>query len=269
VFWLVAVLWGVYVSECVVRHRAGTLMFRGLRPGALRAATEPDLDLFDGRLGLSWTTILPWGTVVMASGIDRDACSAETTLGHAVRTIVLVRTASSVLFGLLLVGLPVLALIDRVSALVLWWAPVLVTVWLATLVGYFRAHHALHGRRPGLEEALTVVLSPLAAVRAPVRLLGSVLRAYSPLAVASVVCAEPDLLALLRQVYFDDERRREEVEALLGERGLTSRFWAAPSGGGAGLRLFCPRCGTMYTGGVTHCVDCRHVELRAVPVGQE
>jgi hypothetical protein len=130
------------------------------------------------------------------------------------------------------------------------------------------AHRALHGRRPGLEEALTVVLSPLAAVRALVRLLGSVLRAHSPLTVASVVCGEPDLLALLRQVYFDDERRREEVEALLAERGLTSLFWAAPSGGGAGLRLFCPRCGTMYTGGVTHCADCRHVGLRAVPSGR-
>lgn len=260
--WLVAVLWIVYLTECGIRQRPGTVLFRGPRVGSLRPVVPPDIDLFEGRVGLWWTTILPWDIVVVAPDVGSSTKSTRTAIETAISRLRMLRLAAGALFLLLLVVLPVLVVFDRLSAYLLWWASPLVMVWLTTLAAYFRAHREIRGSTPPLEDALTVVLSPMAAIRAPLQLLLHVPADHSAIAVAATVCSNERLLDFLRQVYFDDEQRRGEVEKVLAERGLRARFWEPPAGSRAGEQLFCPRCGTIYADGVTHCVDCRHVELR-------
>jgi hypothetical protein len=252
----------MYLTECVERQRTGRVIFRGAAAGSLRPAVDPDVEFLDGRIGLWFTTISPLAIVVLSEGQNRNVREAAVRLASAIGSMAAVRVTAPVLFVLLLVGLPLLAVLDRLSVFILWWGPLVVVAWVATAICFYRAHRTIYGRYPELQDGLHVVLSPLAAIRAPLRLLKDVLRDHSPLASAAAVCTEPDLLMMLRRTYFDDERDRPEVEAILEERTLTDRFWDPPAEADARMALFCPRCRCTYAAGATHCADCAHVELR-------
>ena len=249
--WLIALVWALYASECVVRHRAGAIVFRGRAIGALRPIAEPDFDLAGGRLSISWAALLPW-QFGFATGekVDshRGSRHARVSLLRAIRHTRPLQWASSALLLGLLVGMPVLILTERlIRDARRSGCRSLASIWLATVLLYFGAHREIHSRAPALEAWLMVVLSPLAAIRAPAQVLGTVTRGMSPFVVASIVCGDEELLKFFRRVYFDAPALRPDLERLLKSRRLAAALLAGSAPSEPGMRAFCPRCHTLYT----------------------
>jgi hypothetical protein len=263
VAWLIALVWALYASECVVRHRAGAVVFRGRAIGALRPVTNPDFDLAGGRLSITWAALLPWHFgFAVGEQVDshRGARQARVAILRAIRHTRPLQIASTALLLGLLVAMPVLILTERLSATLPIWLPVLASIWLTTVLLYFGAHREIHGRAPALEAWLMVVLSPLGAIRAPFQVLGRVTRGMSPLVVASIVCGDEELLKFFRRIHFDTPALRPDLERPLKSRGLASALLTSPAAE-PGMFAFCPRCHTLYTHHGAACADCRDVAL--------
>jgi hypothetical protein len=264
VAWLIALVWALYASECVVRHRAGAVVFRGRAIGALRPVTTPDFDVAGGRLSFSWAALLPWH-FGFATGESFDSHratrQARAAALRAIRHTRPLQLASGGLLLGLLAGMPVLIATDRLSATLPFWLPVLAAIWLTTVLLYFGAHREIHGRWPALEAWLMVVLSPLSAIRASSQVIGGVTRGMSPLVVASIVCSDQELLKFFRRIYFDTPGMRPDLERLLKSRRLAGALHVPPPAE-PGMLAFCPRCHTVYTHHGIACADCRDVALQ-------
>src|SRR5512134_1679489 len=158
---LVAVLWAVYLSECLVRWKPGDWIFRRTLSGGVRGVNAPDVTFWNERFALVWVSPWPALDVFRFSGehLDSRACRARLDL-HARRTRWL-RASARTLFLLLLVLLPTLALAERVLPWILPLAAAVLLAWLSALVAFGRAYRSVHGRSPAPEMWLMNALSPV------------------------------------------------------------------------------------------------------------
>jgi hypothetical protein len=197
--------------------------------------------------------------------------------------------------NLLLVYLFLLA-----PALILWrglsltWpfllAALLLQMWL--IVWRFRrAHRQLYpaDSETRFAATITIVLSPMAAMRAPDVLIQDLLSEFHPLAVARVVCApaifEPLAARTLREAFYPlpeeedagdlpeeakwwEERWRVALKRFVEKHvGKTDAILGAPPPEDA-CRSYCPRCWSQYVVESGGCSDCGGLPLRPFPAGK-
>jgi hypothetical protein len=271
---LLALLWCLYLSDCFVRQRPGLWTFRAglLRP--VRGFTEADLSLFGESVELAWTPLIPWQRAFAFSGEDRSGHSLN--VGAAERRLDAVRihtrwlkVASGLLFVWVMLLLTLLIVSDWLLPVLMPWAAVAVALCIATFVIFLRAYRRTHGRRPSFEVWLTLALSPISLMRSPFVVLLSAASSIHPVAAAGALCQDDEFLRIARLWHFDNPELRVKIEETARTRGLHLRLTACPKDWEAGVTQFCPRCHATYRAGVSECVDCARVELRALSGSQD
>ncbi|HXW08578.1 MAG TPA: hypothetical protein VD833_25330 [Vicinamibacterales bacterium] len=259
---LIAILWVLYLSECVVRWRPGDWVFRPSAAGRLAGVSEPDVTFLDGRFAFVWTTMLPWRAAHVCNGGAFDARS-RTRLKGVGAQLGWVRAFATGLFVVVLVVFPALVLTERFPPSIPLLAPGFVVCWAGTLATFFAAHRRVHGCAPKLESWLLLALSPLSLIRAAHAV--ALTQAAHPLLAAEALCADDEFLRIARLWHFDVPQGRAEIEALVSSRGLRARLIAPPVVAEPGLALYCPRCHATFTQGATQCADCPGVALTPLP----
>jgi hypothetical protein len=258
---LIAVLWAVYISECFVRCRPGEWIFRRSARRTMCGVNRPDVTFWNERFGFVWTSAWPVDIAVRCSGDDLGAERCRARLDAVTRETRLLRIAAAILFILLLVLFPLLILVERLLPLLLPFAAAVTAGWGATLVLFFRSYRRVHNRRPPLETWLTQALSPIALIASPGAVLVNALEDAHPVAVASVMCPEPEFLRIARLCHFDAPGARLGIERLAASRGLAETLTAPPKIVDAGISHYCRRCHATYVGRADTCIDCPGVML--------
>ncbi|MGH9793999.1 MAG: hypothetical protein ACRD5G_04425 [Candidatus Acidiferrales bacterium] len=166
-------------------------------------------------------------------------------------------------------------------------AALLVQMWVIAWL-FRRAHLRVQAEdsETRFTATATMLLSPMAAVRAGDLLLLDLLSCYHPAAVARVLCRSERFEALaarsLREVFFPlpssnfadddsgwtewwDAKWREALRRFVArhvEQG--ERFLAAPSAQ-QDCQSYCPRCWNQYLSHARECADCDGLPLRPLP----
>lgn len=181
-------------------------------------------------------------------------------------------------------GLATTALLLTISALLWamlqpqwpwWWLvpPVLVAWVLCIAVTVFSVRRVLPvDVRPSVGQWLTVLVSPLALIRALDLIEGELVTDFEPVAVAMVVCAKADaerlvgdrLRALEHPLTYDDGPHLDDValrtqlkeQLLSAARKRALSLERPPSSG-----RHCPRCLTEYRADIASCGSCVGVAL--------
>ncbi|HEX6209529.1 MAG TPA: hypothetical protein VF136_02055 [Methylomirabilota bacterium] len=261
---LILVVWAVYLTEALVRWRAGGWVFKGYRPGALRPVEGADVELLDGRVGLVLLPLFPWEFAFRAAGEDWTTGPTRARLADVERAVVPVGIAATLLFGCLL---PVpTALIFSGHLLPLLWPWLIASgiAWAATLLLFFTTYRRVHDAWPSAETTAMALLSPLALTRAPFWIQGPAIEAAHPLAAAAVLCDDRVFSRLARRWQFDHPEDAERVAALAAERGIAPGSLTAAPALQPDLTKFCPRCHQGYVEAAAVCADCGGVELAAL-----
>ena len=262
---LLALLWCVYVSECFVRQRPGEWLFTADAFDRRRASAEPGIQLLDGRVGLSWTGLLPWSDAFIVHGDQLDLAAATARYESVRRSTRALRFASGALFAWVMVGLTVLVLSSRLLQALLPFACIGAAAWIATFVAFVRAFRQVHGTPPALETWLTLALSPISLMRATQTVCTTGLTGIHPVAAAAVLLGDAGFVKAARAWHFDDQERRPAVERIARARKLLEQLTAAPRQWEAGVARYCPRCHETYTSAAVSCADCADVTLVALP----
>ena len=255
---LVAVLWAVYLSECLVRWRPGDWVFRRTAFGPVTGVNTPDVTFWNDRLAFVWTS--PWPAAIVRRFSGTGMQPLPPLAGH-----LWLRLSAATLFLLLLVVFPVLALTDRVLPSALPLAAAVLLAWISTFVAFVLTYRRVHGGRPSLELWLTNLLSPVSLARAPQVVALDVAADRHPLIAAAALCADDEFLRIARLFHFDDAALRETIERLAEERGVQRLLLAAPNGAEAGVTRFCRRCHATFKEAAQVCADCQTVELIPLP----
>jgi hypothetical protein len=270
---LLALLWGVYLSDCFVRQRPGLWTFRAglLRP--VRGFPEADLKLFGESLAFAWTPLIPWQRAFAFSGGNRSGDSLSVRAAQRRLDAVRLHTRSlQVTSGLLFIWVMLVLTLLVVSGWLLPvfipWAAVAVGLCIATFVMFLRAYRRTYDRRPPLELWLTLALSPVALMRAPFAVLFSAASDIHPFAAAGALCQDDEFLRIARLWHFDNPELRAEIEQTARIRDLHPRLTAGPEDCEAGVTHFCPRCHGTYRNGAGICADCGDVELKGLPAAK-
>ena len=257
-FGLVAVLWAVYLSECLVRWRPGDWVFRRTLSGGLEGVSQPDVTFWNERVAFVWTSPWPAAAVRRFSGETLDPLPALPTLAW-------LRVSAVALFLLLLVVFPALVIAGRV----LPWLPhivlAIVVAWTSTFVAFVRAFRRVHGRSPSMELWLMHAISPLSLVRAVQTVSIDASRETHPLVAADALCDDEEFLRIARLWHFDAVGLRPTIEQRAEKRGLRHRLLAPPAETEAGVSRFCRRCHATFKDAAQTCVDCIDVALTPLP----
>ena len=258
---LLALLWCVYLSDCFVRLPQGAWILRAGARNRVVGAAAPDLPLFGDRVALSWTSFLPWRRAQIFSGTAPDVAEATRRLAEIDRHTRWLHVLCGVLFVWIMGGLTILVATDRLLSVLLPWAAggaaSIVAAFIASVVSYTR----IHGKRPPIEVWLTLALSPVSLMRAPVSVSVDAASSLHPLAAAAVLCTDAEFLRIARLWYFDSHDLRAAIDGLVRSRGLADRLLAGPAAWEPGVAQFCPRCHGTYTAGARQCPDCGDVAL--------
>lgn len=266
---LVAVLWGLYLSESWVRWQQGDWVYRPTADGRVRGVSEPDITFLAGRLGFVWTSLLPFRPVhvVSGSGLDRRRCRVE--LLRLRRDLAWLRGFSTALFAVVMVAFPLLVLTERLLPSL----PVLLgsfgIAWAGTLGAYVAAHRRVLGFAPPAESWLVLALSPVSLIRAPHVVSIQVARFAHPAVAADVLCADEEFLRICRLWHFDAPDLRRSLYELAAKRGLRQQLTAPPAITEPAVSLYCERCHATFMSGATVCADCEDVPLTPLPSASE
>jgi hypothetical protein len=258
---LVVLLWCVYLSDCFVRQQQGHWTIRAGVRRRFRAIDGPDLQLLGNRFGFAWTPLLPWRAAYSVSGSDLAVKAVQQRFAAIARHTRWSIVASACLFAWVMVVLPLLVVADVFAPVALPWIVAGVAAWIFGLTQFFVAYRRTYDSRPPLETWLTMTLSPVSLMRAPIAVAFEAAVTCHPVAAAAALCDDGEFLRIARLWWFDDEEGRSKVEQIARERGLLARLSAAPEAWEAGAAKFCPRCHETYTAGAHHCSDCDEVEL--------
>ncbi|HJQ96694.1 MAG TPA: hypothetical protein VJ826_00195, partial [Candidatus Polarisedimenticolaceae bacterium] len=120
------------------------------------------------------------------------------------------------------------------------------------------------GYEARVETLLSLALYPPSAARFLETLTAKALGDVDPLAVAAVLVDREELARMARERLLDpdiDPPRRDEIETLLEEEGVSLETVLAPPSRQSDSDRFCPRCQAQYRGGVERCADCEDVVL--------
>jgi hypothetical protein len=261
---LLALLWCIYLSECLVRQRPGELVLSARAIKGWRAIAEPEIQLLGGTVGFSWTAVLPWRLAFTLSGDELDIRTARDLVGGVKESTRWLRIASGTLFLWVLGGLTVLVITDRLLSVLLPYTVVALLLWALTLVAFFRAFRRVQGHRPPLEIWVTAALSPIALIRAPHIVCLSAIKILHPVAASAILADDAEFLRVGRLWHFDAPALRPAIERAARTRALQNQLTAPPATPEHAAR-FCPRCHETYTAAAERCADCTEVPLQLLP----
>ena len=261
---LLALLWCIYLSECLVRQRPGELVLSARAIKGWRAIAEPEIQLLGGTVGFSWTAVLPWRLAFTLSGDELDIRKARDLVGGVKESTRWLRIASGTLFLWVLGGLTVLVITDRLLSVLLPYTVMALLLWALTLVAFLRAFRGVHGHRPPLEIWVTAALSPVALIRAPHIVCLSAIKSLHPVAASAILADDAEFLRVGRLWHFDAPALRPAIERAAKTRALQDQLTAPPATSEHAAR-FCPRCHETYTAAAERCADCTEVPLQLLP----
>jgi hypothetical protein len=145
-------------------------------------------------------------------------------------------------------------------------------VWLVLVIGLFanaivivamfaRAWRRLYPSDPTgwRNEAVPMVLSPPAAIRAADTLTRRLFAAVNGLAVVKALATPDDFVRIARLYYYDTDRNAA-LEAMLA-KDLEQAVQSPPQRDGVEMEGYCPRCHTQLARLDGACPECLHVEI--------
>jgi hypothetical protein len=154
----------------------------------------------------------------------------------------------------------------------------LVAVAASITLEFWMLHRALFREASGarFKSALTIMLSPVSAVRACDAITRELFTGYHPLAVAAAILPEEGFNRFagerLRACRYDlpsggwyAEALRNALENLIRQRGIQPESLMFPSSQQANCVAWCPRCLAQYVTHRAQCADCGYEGLVAFP----
>ena len=259
---LLALLWCVYLSDCFVRLSRDSWMFRAGARKPFLGSSEPDLQLVGGSFEICWTPFLPWQTAYAVAGDELGLNAARRRFDAVQRHCRWLKIASGVLFVWVMGIVTVLILTDRLLSVLLPWAVVGAIAHVTTFGLFLMAYKRTHGVRPPLETWLTLVLSPVSLMRAPVVTCFGAVRDLHPVVAAGVLCADEEFLRIARLWHFDAPPLRSKIDQIARSRDLERHLAAAPDSWEPDVSHYCPRCHGTYRAAANRCTDCEDVALK-------
>jgi hypothetical protein len=272
---LVAVAWIVYATDALWWIEPERVVLSGRTPGSLRAQIGPAFVL-RGDSGVFIPRLTPpfhihFEVDVAATGPRRKA---ETIRAAADVTIAAARPLA------------------RLGTL-LWFycfviAPILIVtvgllrVWLPALVGLFglalivvacfaRQWRVLRPENAGgwKEDALPMILSPVAAICAADALTRSAFASFDGLAVVAALATRDDFVRIARLHYFSPRDEAPNARALrlasLIDKGVLAAIVEPPSPESQEMKGYCPRCHTQLVRESGDCPECHLMAI--IPFG--
>lgn len=151
----------------------------------------------------------------------------------------------------------------------------LVVVLFAAAAGivacYARCWRRLRPHDPGgwKNDALPMILSPVAAICAGATLTRSACAPFDGLAVVAALATREDFLRIARLRYFatdgtagdEASRVRREIDLLLQAKGLREAMFQPPARSESGMEGYCPRCHTQLVRADGDCPECPGVAV--------
>ena len=262
---LVAVLWVIYLTECFVRWKPGCWIFRSGSLGSFRGVSEPDVTFFSGRVGLVWTSVVPWRLAYRFPAPHEPLVHGQQQLHRTSHLTLVLQVSSTILFGFVMLVLPALLWMEMFVPLLPAFAAAVITAWLCTLVSYFLTHHRIFGHLPPLESSVMATLSPLTLMRAPALITIDAASSSHPAFAADALCDDQEFLRIARLWHYDEPELRKELERLAARRGHKGSLTSPPADSEDDVSVYCPRCHATYLLGVVTCVDCGDVRVKALP----
>src|ERR1700694_2317877 len=151
------------------------------------------------------------------------------------------------------------------------WLAILVVVATSVVIAveFRRLHRELlaKAKEARFKSTLTIVLSPISAIRACDPIGHDLVAGYHPVAVAGAICSDAEFEALagehLRWSKFGDfanqwyqQKLQDAMERVIWQRGLKPEHLLVPAVQATGCVLYCPRCFAQYVTERTECADC-------------
>jgi hypothetical protein len=163
---------------------------------------------------------------------------------------------------------------DRFGTRVLWQVILLlIGISIAILLEFWTLHRKIfphaHDKDGRFKSAVTIVLSPVAAIRGCDVLTRDLLAGYHPLAAAGALLAAEEYQRFaaeqLRLCRFDDYLSKQyramlqtQVETTIRQQGIDPEELMRPPEIQIGCVVYCPRCLAQYTKERADCSDCGH-----------
>ncbi len=219
----------------------------------------------------------------LAGIIDTTAIKAEWARFRATTTILRISCWAPFIWIFVLSPL-VMVVVGPLAS----WPYLLTGLLLSSLIVailFFRAHRALFesARYDRWVQAISMILFPIAAIRAVDRLSKSLLLRFHPVAVVNVFCSEDTAHEVARREWFDVSRSSDStnaspghdclrwhraaltrhIESLSGRLGYDLR--EPPSQDDETMVHYCPRCHRQFGQSATTCSDCMDVTLSLFP----
>jgi hypothetical protein len=262
---LVIVLWIVYLSECFVRWTPGCWVFRPRGLGAFQGVSEPDVTFFTGRVGLVWTSVLPWRLAYRFPAPHEPLVHGQQQLHRTSRLTLVLQVSSTILFGFVMLVFPALLWMEMFVPLLPALAAAVLTAWVCTLVCYFLTHRRIFGHLPALESSVMATLSPLTLMRAPTLITIDAASSSHPAFAADALCDDEEFLRIARLWHYDEPEVRKELERVAARRGHKGALTSPPSHSEDDVSVYCPRCHATSLLTAVTCTDCDDVKLLPLP----
>ena len=274
---LVFVAWLVYVSDAVWWIKPDRIVLYGQKNGELLAQLGPELVL-RGTSGVFIPRLIPpfhyhFEVDATSEGTrrmkEREIVAASDLAAAAAKRL---NQFGTILWAYCFVAAPVLLVTFGLRRV---WIPLVLGLFLGAIAivsGFARAWRQLHRTDPTgwKNEAVPMILSPLAAICAGDTLTRSVFGSVNGLAVVRALARRDDFLRIAR-LYYYDSGRNPALHALLA-RELEEALRIPPERAGIEMEGYCPRCHTQLarpTGKCPECLDISIVSFGAVtPLGE-
>ncbi len=265
---LVAVAWLVYFSDALWWVGPDRIVLRGREARGMRAQLGPSFTV-RGEAGFFIPRMTPgfdchFDIEAHAEG-DKPVSEAVIikTAEAAQAAARPLQTLGALLWGFCFVLAPLLMLVLGLSRTWIALVVVLFSSAIAIVICFARAWARIHTTdKDGWKgEALPLLLSPLAAIRAADTLTRKACVDFDGLAVVSALATEKDFLRIARLQYFAADNAR--VEKLLAAKGLKAALLAPPAQADAEMKGYCPRCHVQLVRDNGECPECPDVPVVA------
>jgi hypothetical protein len=262
--WLL-LLWGIYLTECVVAVTPDDAVLCGRRGRRFRGARGPHLAGIDAARGWFVLPPVPASSAFIASGDSWDIADLLDRVARFTAATRLLSLMATLLGAALLVITPALIVTSRIESVLLPWASVLLALDVAVIVLFVRARRRLPAEQRPLKPLVLAIASPIAAIRLPVTLSVDLLRGFDPVAAMIALARDDDALVFARRAWFDEPGDRKMIEKALKKRELFDRLLAPPPHADRAASAYCPRCHQEYSGAAESCADCESIGLEPFP----
>jgi len=154
----------------------------------------------------------------------------------------------------------------------------LAAIAISVTLEFWMLHRALFPESSGarMKSAVTILLSPVAAVRACDAVSKELLTGFHPLAVASVILPDEEFKHFaseqLRACRYGPAsggwygaKLQKALESLIRQKGMQPEHLMSPSKQESNCVAYCPRCLAQYVNDRAECADCGYQELVVFP----